>query len=187
MIDRETAVRIVEDELVREHQFQAGLGIDSAPVAVLRVAEHELVWKVYVQSVEYLRTRDMRSMLVGHGPYLVDRVDGGLHEIGAVAERTGEWEPDYRARIRGIPVRTAVDDLHDEVRETAGLHGRLQAARMLRGRLRGLSPAQALRYADGLLGGRAPREFVTVALAQLVVPINPLVTARTIHPGGTAT
>lgn len=78
-------------------------------MAVVRVEEHELVWIVSWQSEEFVRTRNSRYMLVGNGPYLVDRVDGGLHQIGVVCAKTGEWETDYRARVRGLPVRTAVD------------------------------------------------------------------------------
>ncbi|WP_371095500.1 hypothetical protein [Streptomyces sanglieri] len=53
------------------------------------MVKHELVWKVYVQSEEYARTRNVAAMLVGHGSYLVDRANGGLHSIGAVSEIQG--------------------------------------------------------------------------------------------------
>ncbi|GGT25693.1 hypothetical protein GCM10010222_79500 [Streptomyces tanashiensis] len=46
MIERDDAVRIVEDELARGHQ--ALLGAGAGPVSrsvVVRVVEHELVWK----------------------------------------------------------------------------------------------------------------------------------------------
>ncbi len=151
------------------------------PMAVLRVAEHELAWQVYVQSEDYIRTRDARTMLVGHGPYLVDRIDGALHEIGVLAARSREWEADYRARVRGIAVRTAVDDLHDGIRDIASAHGRIQAVRALRQRLAGLSPAQALGYVDGLLAGRAPAQLVALAVEQLVEPATPVV--GTLRPG----
>ncbi|MFD4743246.1 YrhB domain-containing protein [Streptomyces virginiae] len=89
VIERETAVRIVEEELDREAQEWAARGVAPVPTTVLHVEEHELVWKVYWQSEEYARTRDPAAMLVGHGPYLVDRLDGGLHQIGAVSEIEG--------------------------------------------------------------------------------------------------
>ncbi|MFG2532895.1 YrhB domain-containing protein [Streptomyces sp. NPDC048516] len=170
MTEREAAVHLVEEELDREHQKWSALGVDPVRTAVLHVAEHELVWKVYWQSEEYARTRNPSAMLIGHGPYLVDRIDGGLHQIGALAESSGKWEADYRARIRGMGVPTAVDDLHDELRETAATRGRVQAVRALRQRLAMLSPGQALDYVNALLGGEAPPGLVALAVGELVPP-----------------
>ncbi|MHC8564101.1 hypothetical protein ACW23B_26800 [Streptomyces albidoflavus] len=70
----------------------------------------------------------------------MDRVDGGLHRVGVVSALSGEWEADYRSRIRRLPVRTAVDDLHDALREVAAARGRFAAVRTLRGRLPVLRP-----------------------------------------------
>ncbi|MEV7076333.1 YrhB domain-containing protein [Streptomyces sp. NPDC093990] len=70
-------------------------------MAVLSVEEHEPVWTVYGQSEKFVRTWKVEDMLVGRGPYLVDRVDGGLHRTGVVFASTEERETDYRARIRG--------------------------------------------------------------------------------------
>ncbi|WP_328780033.1 YrhB domain-containing protein [Streptomyces canus] len=118
------------------------ISVDAMRMAVVRVEELELVWIVFWQSEEFIRTRG--HMLVGNGPYLVDRVDGGLHQIGVVSAKTGEWETDYRARIRGLPVRTAVDDLHDALCGVAATRGRMHAVRTLRQRLPMLSPAEAI-------------------------------------------
>ncbi|MFD4939809.1 YrhB domain-containing protein [Streptomyces virginiae] len=170
VIERETAVRIVEEELDREAQEWAARGVAPVPTTVQHVEEHELVRKVYWQSEEYARTRDPAAMLVGHGPYLVDRLDGGLHQIGAVSEIEGAWEADYRVRIRGQAVRTPVDDLHDEIREAAAVRGRMQAVRILRRRLPMLSPSQALEYVSALLQADAPAHLVAVAAEQLIDP-----------------
>ncbi|WP_329127540.1 YrhB domain-containing protein [Streptomyces sp. NBC_01465] len=183
MIERETAVRMVEEELDRENREWAYRGLASIRTAVLRVEEHELVWKVYWQSEEYARTRDPDTMLIGHGPYLVDRIDGGLHQIGAVSELEGAWETDYRVRIRGQAVRTSVDDLHDEIRENAAMRGRMQAVRILRQRLPVLPPAQALEYVSALLNANAPAHLVAVAVEQLIEPMNPVLTVQTISQG----
>ncbi|ANZ14226.1 Immunity protein 19 [Streptomyces noursei ATCC 11455] len=188
VIEQEAAVRIVEDELDRENQRWSAMGVESIRTLVMQVDEHELVWKVYVQSEEYVRTRDFGAMLVGLGPYLVDRVDGGLHRIGVVSEIGGEWEADYRTRIRGMPVRTAVDDLHDEITEIATAQGRLPSVRALRRKLPKLTPAQALHYVDALLDGTAPPPPHLTALAseQLVAPLNPALTVTTLRgPHGT--
>lgn len=113
-IDREYAVRLVEAQLAR----------DVPPMSlVVGVREHELVWIVSYQSAEYVRTGDPSRMLAGGGPYLVDRVDGGLHSIGVVSAKVGIGEDDYRRGVRGMALRTSVDDLHDEVLESAGSRG----------------------------------------------------------------
>ncbi|MDQ0846942.1 hypothetical protein QFZ68_006622 [Streptomyces sp. V1I6] len=123
-------------------------------------------------------------MLIGNGPYLVDRVDGGLHQIGVVSAVTGEWEADYRARIRGLPVRTtAVDDLHDALRGVAAARGRMHAVRTLRQRLPVLPPAEAIEYVNALLDGDAPAHLVAVATKELVEPLNPVFAVKTILSG----
>ncbi|WP_338060192.1 YrhB domain-containing protein [Streptomyces fulvoviolaceus] len=77
MIEREAAVRIAEEELNREYQKWSAAGVDSIRTAVVHVEEHELVWIIYWQSEEFMRTRNPSAMLIGNGPYLVDRIDGG--------------------------------------------------------------------------------------------------------------
>ncbi|WP_329453245.1 YrhB domain-containing protein [Streptomyces sp. NBC_01724] len=100
MIEREAAVRAVEEQLEREYQEWRAVSVDAMRMAVVRVAEHELVWIVSWQSEEFVRTRNSRYMLVGNGPYLVDRVDAGLHQIGVVSAKSGEWETVSGAVIR---------------------------------------------------------------------------------------
>lgn len=181
MIERDDAIRIVEEQLERGHQSGVAAGTEQFPRNVIvSVVEHELVWKVYVQSEEYARTRNVAAMLVGHGPYLVDRADGGLHSIGVLFEIEGAWEDDYRGRIRGLPVRTPVDDLHDNLRtvaEAAG--GRMAAVRALRRKVTGLSPTHALAYVTGLLAGEVPAQLLAVAHQELVKPIDRVLTVRT--------
>lgn len=183
VIEREAAVRAVEERLEHDYQQWRAVSADAVRMAVVRVEEHELVWIVSWQSKEFVRTRNSRYMLVGNGPYLVDRVDGGLHEIGVVSAQTGEWESDYRARIRGLPVRTAVDDLHDALHGIADTHGRMHAVRTLRQRLPMLSPAEAIEYMSELLTNNAPARLVAVATKELVEPLNPVLAVKTILNG----
>ena len=178
MIEREAAVRAVEEQLERDYQKWQAVSADAVRMVVVRVEEHELVWVVSWQSEEYVRTRNSSHALIGNGPYLVDRVDGGLHQIGVVSAVTGEWEADYRARIRGLPVRTAVDDLHDALHEVAAARGRMHAVRTLRQRLPVLSPAEALEYVGALLVRDAPAHLVAVATRELVAPSNPVLAAH---------
>ncbi len=157
--------------------------VDVPRTAVTRVEEHELVWIVHWTSEEFTRTRNPESVPAGNGPYLVDRIDGGLHQIGVASAVSGQWETDYRARIRGLPVRTAVDDLHDAVREAASAHGRMRAARALRRRLPVLPPAEAIEYVTILLAGDAPAHLVAMATTELVGPLHPVPVVNTIRPG----
>ncbi|MFD3658432.1 YrhB domain-containing protein [Streptomyces sp. NPDC058620] len=77
MIEREAAVRAVEEQLERDYQTWRAGGAEALRTAVVDVEEHELVWIVYWTSEEFMRTRNPEFMLAGNGPYLVDRVDGG--------------------------------------------------------------------------------------------------------------
>ncbi|MFJ9795851.1 YrhB domain-containing protein [Streptomyces sp. NPDC101145] len=172
VIGREAAIQAVEDQLERDYQKWRAASADAMRMAVVRVEEHELVWIVSWQSEEFVRTRNPAFALAGNGPYLVDRVDGGLHQIGVVSAKTGEWEADYRARIRGLPVRTAVDDLHDALCEVAAARGRMHAVRTLRQRLPMLSPAEAIEYVSALLDGDVPGRLVAVAAEELVKPCS---------------
>ncbi|PJE98060.1 hypothetical protein CUT44_02125 [Streptomyces carminius] len=183
MIEREAAVRAVEEQLERDYQQWRAAGVDAMRMAVVDVEEHELVWVVSWTSEEFVRTRDPEFMLAGNGPYLIDRVDGGLHQIGVVSAMTGEWEADYRARIRGLPVRTAVDDLHDALCGVAAARGRMHAVRALRQKLPVLSPAEAIEYVSALLDGDVPARLVAVAARELVEPLNPVLAVKTILSG----
>ncbi|MFD5573081.1 YrhB domain-containing protein [Streptomyces cadmiisoli] len=183
MIDRETAVQAVREQLERDYQEWRAVSEDAMPMAVGRVREHELAWIVSWQSKEFIRSRNREFMLVGSGPYLVDRVDGGLHRIGVLSSRTGEWEADYRVRIRGLPTRTAVDELHDELRAVAAARGRMHAVRTLRRGLPVLSPAEALEYVHALLDGDPPARLVAVATEELVEPLDPVFAVTTIRSG----
>jgi hypothetical protein len=185
VIDREAAVRIVEEELAREDERCAARGVHPVRTVVTTVEEHEPVWIVGRQSEEFVRTGSRDAMLIGVGPYLVDRVDGGLHRIGVLSAMGGDWEADYRVRIRGQTIRTAVDDLHDELRRAAAAHGTMTAVRVLRRRLADLTPAQALAYVRGLLDGEVPAPLVAVAVQRLVEPLDPVLAVTTVRPGGT--
>ncbi|MFE2067233.1 YrhB domain-containing protein [Streptomyces sp. NPDC059467] len=183
MIERAAAVRAVEEQVERDCRRWRAAGAEALRMAVVDVEEHELVWIVHWTSEEFVRTRIREFMPAGNGPYLVDRVDGGLHQVGVVSAATGAWEDDYRARIRGLPVRTAVDDLHDALREVAATRGRMHAARTLRQRLPVLSPAEAIEYVGELLEGDAPAHLMAVAAKELVEPLNPVLGVETILNG----
>ncbi|WP_435975668.1 YrhB domain-containing protein [Streptomyces sp. Qhu_M48] len=184
-MERDAAARIVEEELERDYQRGLSAGLAPMRMAVSHVERHDLVWTVSWTSEEYLRTRNPDFMLAGNGPYLVDRVDGSLHQIGVVAAVTGEWEADYRARIRGQVTRTAVDDLHDEVRTVANARGRVHAMHALRRRVPVLSHAQIVEYVTALQHGEAPAHLVEVASGELVPPTDSVMSVVTIRESNT--
>ncbi|WP_406469852.1 YrhB domain-containing protein [Streptomyces sp. NBC_01615] len=179
MIDREFAVRLVEAQLERESPGQ---------LLVAHVEEHELAWIVSYQSAEYVRTGDPAQLLVGNGPFLVDRVDGGLHSIGVVSSVTGAWEADYRTRIRKMATRTAVDDLHDEIRQTTATRGRIFAMHVLRQKVPALAHAEVIEYVNALQSGSAQAHLVAISTKTLVPELNPVLSVHTIqtgqHPSG---
>ncbi|MEU9372797.1 YrhB domain-containing protein [Streptomyces sp. NPDC048255] len=181
MIERDAAVRIVEEELERRYQRELSAGLDPMRMAVSHVEQHELAWIVDWTSEEHLRTRNPGFMLVGNGPYLVDCFDGSLHQIGVVSAVTGSWESDYRARIRSQVTRTAVDDLHDEIRAVADARGRVHAMHALRQRVPALSHAQIIEYVTALQHGDAPAHLVEVATGELVPPTDPVSSVLTIR------
>ncbi|MFG3193726.1 hypothetical protein [Streptomyces omiyaensis] len=81
-----------------------------------------------------------------------------------------------------MPVRTPVEELHDgprTVAEAAG--GRTAAARALRRKVPGLSPAHALAHVTGLLAGEVPAPLLAVARQELVDPFEP---APAVHAHG---
>ncbi|MFE2764603.1 YrhB domain-containing protein [Streptomyces halstedii] len=100
MITRERAVELVEALLLRERQESPSWAL-WPDVAVCRVVEHDLGWAVSWQSVEYIRG-DTDKMLIGHGPYLVDRYDGSIHHIPATTYRDPQWPEAYRRQVKGI-------------------------------------------------------------------------------------
>ncbi|MGW1887314.1 YrhB domain-containing protein [Streptomyces sp. NPDC001970] len=184
VIEQDAAVRIVEEELERDYQRELSAGLDPMRMAVAHVEQHELVWIVSWTSEEYLRTRNPDFMLAGNGPYLVDRLDGSLHQIGVISAVTDAWEADYRVRIRGQVIRTVVNDLHDEVRAVAADRGRIHAMHTLRQRVPVLSHAQVIEYVTALKAVNAPAHLVEVATAELVPPVDPVLSVRTIRRAG---
>ncbi|MGW6538594.1 YrhB domain-containing protein [Streptomyces sp. NPDC055051] len=169
MIERDVAVRMVEEDLERECRRERELGLEPVRAVVTSVRRHELAWIVAWTSEEYLRTGNPSTALVGNGPYLVDLDDGSLHRIGVLAARSGEWEADYRTRIRGETTRTALDDLHDDVRAVAETRGRVRAMRLLRRSVPELTHEEVAAYVTGLRAGEVPDRLVALA-AEVLVP-----------------
>ncbi|USQ85610.1 YrhB family protein [Streptomyces phaeoluteigriseus] len=77
MIEREAAVRAVEDQLERDYQQWRAAGVDALRMAVVDVEQHELAWIVFWTSEEFVRTRNPEFMLAGSGPFWSTVSTGG--------------------------------------------------------------------------------------------------------------
>jgi hypothetical protein len=69
--------------------------------ALAGVTEHPLCWAVSVDSAEFVRTGDSSHRLVPGSLYLVDRLNGSIHQIGSTAFAVWDWEAGYRQLVRG--------------------------------------------------------------------------------------
>lgn len=155
VITRERAVELVEAQLAVEERDRK---MAYPEVAVSGVEEHVLGWLVVWQSVDYLRTRDCGKMLIGNGPYLVDRHDGSIHHIPVTTYVSEGWEELYLEQVRGVKLP---DPLPSAVRDLLASDGFMAALRHLRSRAPQLTILEAKAYADALRNGDDPPEELT--------------------------
>ncbi|MFE4695874.1 YrhB domain-containing protein [Streptomyces sp. NPDC056738] len=175
MITRVSAVSRVETELERAYLEELATYGRSVPAQVTLVREHALGWIVSWDAEDYVRTGDPRRSLLGNGPYLVDKQDGGLHQIPVVDVVTGAWENDYLTRVKGREPPGPVDALHDELRSTAEAQGRAQALRLIRRRVSALGIRSATAYVDALVAGEGPpADLLALAVEALPRPKEPV-------------
>ncbi|WP_433178767.1 YrhB domain-containing protein [Actinoallomurus sp. CA-150999] len=169
MIDRDRAVRLVE-ELLRAQERESAERSQPVTLAISEVTEHRLGWIISSQSEAYLRSGNVSDMLVGGGPYLVDRHDGSIHHIPVTDYVRGLWEEDYEQRIK--PTGAADADPHPgipfatEVREALEQEGRVTAIRLLRRCAPSVNMAQANDYVAAIAAGERP----PAGLIELVRP-----------------
>ncbi|MET9919596.1 YrhB domain-containing protein [Streptomyces sp. NPDC006435] len=173
MVIKERAVELVEALLSRERQESPWMA-QLPELAVLDVEEHALGWLVFWQSVEYIRSRDAEKMLVGHGPYLVDRQDGSIHHI-PVTTFVGEgWEELYLQQVKGV---RPPDPLITDVLELVHSDGTMAAIRHLRKQAPLLGPQQAKAYVTAVRdGNEPPEELVGLTRKPEVCPPLPIST-----------
>ncbi|MET7690367.1 YrhB domain-containing protein [Streptomyces sp. NPDC005483] len=88
MITAEQAHRVVE-----MHLAQTPAEDDIAAV-IISITEHRFGWEFHYQSATWARTRRTRDLWVGTGPIVVDRRDGGLHQLGG--PQFGDTVADYQ-------------------------------------------------------------------------------------------
>ncbi|HWS37938.1 MAG TPA: YrhB domain-containing protein [Actinoplanes sp.] len=154
MITRERAVERAEALLIVERRKQPHL----PELAVTLVEEHEFGWLVYWNSAEFVRYGGHRGWLVGHGPYLVDRLDGSVHHIPETTIGNPRWEQLYREQVRG---ERPPDPLLDAVREVLARDGFMPAWRHLRRETSRLTLGESKDYIDAVReGGEPPEELL---------------------------
>ncbi|WIX88227.1 YrhB domain-containing protein [Amycolatopsis sp. DG1A-15b] len=92
MVSKAWVVQVVERHL-------AGWPAAGGPKMVITdVDPHRLGWVICSQSEGYVRSRELIDMVVGHGPFLVDGMDGSLQMVHATADlEASEWIEDHRA------------------------------------------------------------------------------------------
>jgi hypothetical protein len=110
---------------------------------------------VYWQSVDYLSSRDLGRMLVGHGPYLVDREDGSIHHSPVTAHIDGDWHESYLEHVRGVKPK---DSLLTTIQELLSHSGVMAALRYLRREAPQLNLLDAKAYIDAVRNGEEPAE-----------------------------
>ncbi|WP_152611115.1 YrhB domain-containing protein [Amycolatopsis sp. MJM2582] len=151
MVSKEWAVEIVERHV-------SGWEVHGPDMVIIKVSPHRLGWVVHSQSERYLRSGEITDAVVGHGPFLVDAVDGSLHGLHATADlEQGEWIAEYPEQVRGIerhdPLRTRIIELTDRGR-------RFDALRLARASAPDLSPQEARDYVEAVAARMSAPEHI---------------------------
>jgi hypothetical protein len=150
VITEERAVELVDALLVMKRQAYPAC----PELAVSGVEGHAVGWLVFWQSAAYLRSGNVYDLLVGNGPYLLDRQDGSIHQI-PVPTLGENWEELYLEQVKGI---TPPDALLGAVRDVLSRDGRVAAIRHLRKHAPQLSMQDAKAYVDAVRHGGQPAE-----------------------------
>ncbi|GLW96552.1 hypothetical protein Misp02_06390 [Microtetraspora sp. NBRC 16547] len=167
MVTKERAVELVEALLSRERQESPWMA-RLPELAVLDVEEHSLGWLVFWQLVDYIRSCAHEQMLVGHGPYLVNRQDESIHHIPVTTYVREDWEELYLRQVKGI---RPPDPLVATVRELLRSEGTMAAIRHLRKQ----APQPGLREAKAYVmairdGAEPPEELADLTQKQETCP-----------------
>ncbi|MGW3282618.1 YrhB domain-containing protein [Nocardia rhamnosiphila] len=153
MVSKRWAVMVVQRYLAEEAAKSGGPAL-----VVMDAGSHRLGWVVGCQGESYLRTRRISDMLVGHGSFLVDGVDGSLHMVHAAADlEHGEWITEYLERVRGVE---RVDPLRSRIAGLLARGHRLDALRAVRATAPELGPREAKEYIEAVAAGAPVPERV---------------------------
>ena len=81
MSDRDTATRLVRDEIARWNAEDPLPDDDEVVLREEHTEEHPFGWVFFFNSRRYVETRDLSYALGGNGPLIVDRRDGSIHQM----------------------------------------------------------------------------------------------------------
>ncbi|WP_326835143.1 YrhB domain-containing protein [Amycolatopsis rhabdoformis] len=158
MVSEGWAVEVVERYLAEP------VGNGGVPLVVTDVSPHRLGWVVETQGERYVRTRDIVDMLVGHGPFLVDGLDGSLHQVHVTADlENGEWIEEYLEQVRGVE---RVDPMRSRTAELLDSGQRVEALRFVRSQAPDLGVQGAKEYVEAVVAGVPVPDHVRSRLPQ---------------------
>jgi hypothetical protein len=182
VIDKHHAVRLIED-LLRDRERRYAEEGHAMPLGITEVTEHRFGWVLHWQSQAFIHSGNRHDMLIGTGPYLVDRHVGSIHFIPGTDYMSGLWEEDYEQHIRP-PHNATPDPWNDvpfaaELRKTLDGEGRIAAIRLLRQHAPALTMAQANQYVAAVAVGQHPPAQL-LDLARAPEPFSPRLGVRTI-------
>ncbi|WP_233289477.1 YrhB domain-containing protein [Kitasatospora sp. MBT63] len=175
-------MELVEALLLRQRQESPWMAQEPER-AVANVYEHAFGWLVAVQSVEYIRSRDPGEMLIGQGPYLVDRQDGSIHHIPVTTFVSDRWEELYRQQVKGVRPPDEPDPLLTAVQALVHSDGMMAAMRHLRKQAPLLEPHQAKAYVTAVKDGREPPAELVGLIPKPKQETSPLLSISTLAGG----
>jgi len=95
VIDRETAYQLVQAVLkTRGKYLEDG---DTLQIINTSIIETDYGWVFFWNSKKYLETKKSRYFLVGNGPFVVEKADGSVHQLGTAGGGKYQIEQ-YEAR-----------------------------------------------------------------------------------------
>ncbi|WNO76354.1 hypothetical protein [Streptomyces sp. AM8-1-1] len=151
-------------DVVERHLLVAAAGQATPPMVVVGGERHALGRLIHCRPARCARTREPADALVGHGPFVVDALDGSLRMVHRQSCGDGlEWEDQYREKVRG---ELSPRELDVEVRRLACAGRRLDASKAVRRAEGGLNPADAPRYVDAVAEGTDPPAELASRLPQ---------------------
>lgn len=69
-------------QLIHEIINEKNANTDKYTLMISKVETYDFGWIFYYTSKEYHETKNIRYMLLGNSPFLVDKEDGAIHKTG---------------------------------------------------------------------------------------------------------
>lgn len=143
---------------------------DDQALLVTGTREHRLGWLVFCQGERYVRTREFSDMLIGHGCFLVDALDGSLHQLPSATSPDGQdWIGRYLQDVRGA---AQPDPLRSHAAELLQQGNRLEAIKAVRTAIHTLDPVSAKRCIDAVAAQTPIPEDLATRVPQPQRPVR---------------